>query len=69
MGYSSSGPTISGPRLGEELLEERLVVHQVLDVRGRLDPARPVRLLGVRVAGLDEESASALPEDQLSLSL
>jgi hypothetical protein len=28
-----------------------------------------VRLLGVRVAGLDEESAQAVAEDQLSLSL
>ena len=35
----------------------------------RLDPTRPVRLLGVRVAGLDEESAQAAPDDQLSLSL
>ena len=36
-----------------------------------LDPARPVRLLGVRVAGLDEErrDTPAAPDDQLSLSL
>jgi len=34
-----------------------------------LDPARPVRLLGVRVAGLDETAASARTEDQLRLSL
>jgi DNA polymerase-4 len=36
----------------------------------RLEPARPVRLLGVRVAGLDEErrDAPAAPDDQLSLS-
>ena len=40
-----------------------------LDLLRRLDPARPVRLLGVRVAGLDEESAPVTPEDQLSLSL
>jgi DNA polymerase IV len=40
-----------------------------LDLLRRLDPTCPVRLLGVRVAGLDEESAQALPEDQLSLSL
>jgi DNA polymerase-4 len=40
-----------------------------LDLLRRLDPPRPVRLLGVRVAGLDEESAQVLPEDQLSLSL
>jgi DNA polymerase IV len=40
-----------------------------LDLLRRLDPRRPVRLLGVRVAGLDEAAARALPDDQLSLSL
>ena len=40
-----------------------------LDLLRRLDPRRPVRLLGVRVAGLDEELARASPDDQLSLSL
>jgi DNA polymerase-4 len=40
-----------------------------LELLRRLDPPRPVRLLGVRVAGLYEESANALPVDQLSLSL
>jgi DNA polymerase-4 len=40
-----------------------------LDLLRRLDPARPVRLLGVRVAGLDEESAQAMADDQLTLSL
>jgi DNA polymerase-4 len=37
----------------------------------RGDPRRPVRLLGVRVAGLDEErrAAPAAPADQLELSL
>ena len=33
----------------------------------RLDPPRPVRLLGVRVAGLDEAPAGRVA-DQLSLS-
>jgi DNA polymerase IV len=33
----------------------------------RLDPRRPVRLLGVRVAGLDE-AAAAVADDQLSLT-
>ena len=37
-----------------------------LDLLRRLDPARPVRLLGVRVAGLDEESAQAVADDQLT---
>ncbi|HET8819999.1 MAG TPA: DNA polymerase IV [Thermoleophilaceae bacterium] len=40
-----------------------------LDLLRRLDPRRPVRLLGVRVAGLDEELAQAASDDQLSLSL
>jgi len=40
-----------------------------LDLLRRLDPRRPVRLLGVRVAGLDEEVAQAASDDQLSLSL
>jgi DNA polymerase IV len=35
----------------------------------RLDPRRPVRLLGVRVAGLDEHSGRVMTDDQLSLSL
>lgn len=35
----------------------------------RLDPPQPVRLVGVRVAGLDEEVAPAAPVDQLTLSL
>jgi DNA polymerase IV len=40
-----------------------------LELLQRLDPRRPVRLLGVRVAGLDEGIASATVDDQLSLSL
>jgi DNA polymerase-4 len=35
----------------------------------RLEPPRPVRLIGVRVAGLDEIAPAAGAEDQLSLSL
>jgi DNA polymerase-4 len=35
----------------------------------RLDPPRAVRLIGVRVAGLDEQAAALTPADQLSLSL
>jgi DNA polymerase IV len=45
------------------------VLPVALDLLRRLDPRRPVRLLGVRVAGLDEESAQGAPDDQLSLSL
>jgi DNA polymerase-4 len=42
-----------------------------LDLLRRLDPRRPVRLLGVRVAGLAEgrRAAPAAPDDQLSLSV
>jgi DNA polymerase-4 len=40
-----------------------------LDLLRRLEPPRPVRLIGVRVAGLDEETAAAAAADQLSLSL
>jgi hypothetical protein len=39
------------------------------DLLRRLEPPRPVRLIGVRVAGLDEEVASTAAADQLSLSL
>jgi DNA polymerase-4 len=41
------------------------------DLLRRLEPRRPVRLLGVRVAGLAEErrAAPAAPDDQLSLSV
>ncbi|MGH2743366.1 MAG: DNA polymerase IV [Thermoleophilaceae bacterium] len=35
----------------------------------RLDPPKPVRLVGVRVAGLDEETAPGAPDDQLTLAL
>jgi DNA polymerase IV len=36
----------------------------------KLDPRRPVRLLGVRVAGLDEaERGTVVPDDQLELAL
>ena len=40
-----------------------------LELLRRLDPRRPVRLLGVRVAGLDESGAQPISDDQLSLSL
>jgi DNA polymerase IV len=40
-----------------------------LDLLRRLDPPRPVRLVGVRVAGLDEEAAVVPDADQLALSL
>ena len=49
--------------------EAKAVGTVALDLLRRLDPARPVRLLGVRVAGLDEELAQAVADDQLTLSL
>jgi DNA polymerase IV len=46
------------------------VLRVALDLLRELDPRRPVRLLGVRVAGLDEERAGpASDPGQLSLSL
>ena len=39
-----------------------------LDLLRRLAPPRPVRLIGVRVAGLDEVPSAVVAEDQLSLS-
>jgi DNA polymerase-4 len=49
--------------------DERTVGAVALELLRRLDPRRPVRLLGVRVAGLDEGHTRALTDDQLSLSL
>ena len=42
-----------------------------LELLRRLDPRQPVRLLGVRVAGLDEREPlrTAVPAGQMSLSL
>jgi len=45
------------------------VATVALELLRRLDPRRPVRLLGVRVAGLDEQSGDGMTDDQLSLSL
>jgi DNA polymerase-4 len=39
-----------------------------LDLLRRLAPPRPVRLIGVRVAGLDEVPSAVVAEDQLTLS-
>lgn len=49
--------------------DPRTVGDVALDLLRALDPTRPVRLLGVRVAGLDEEHAPAVSGDQLQLSL
>jgi DNA polymerase IV len=47
----------------------RTVGTVALELLRRLDPRRPVRLLGVRVAGLDEDVVLGVSDDQLSLSL
>jgi DNA polymerase IV len=39
-----------------------------VDLLRRLEPPRPVRLVGVRVAGLDEDGAAGATADQLALS-
>ena len=49
--------------------EARTVVAVALELLHTLAPGKPVRLLGVRVAGLDEAESPAAPEDQLQLSL
>lgn len=50
--------------------DEDTVRGVALSLLQALDPARPVRLLGVRVAGLDEASSEpATPDDQLRLAL
>jgi DNA polymerase-4 len=58
--------TVAEPTNDEELV--RRVASELLR---EFDPPRPVRLLGVRVAGLDETSRSAAPgaADQLELAL
>jgi DNA polymerase-4 len=47
------------------------VTGVAIELLRRLDPRRPVRLLGVRVAGLDEREPhrSAVPAGQMSLTL
>jgi DNA polymerase IV len=40
-----------------------------MDLLRRLEPPRPVRLIGVRVAGLDEVATADAADDQLVLSL
>jgi DNA polymerase-4 len=49
--------------------DTRTVRTVALELLRRLDPRRPVRLLGVRVAGLDEDARLGVSDDQLSLSL
>ena len=64
--------TVTRARSLEAPTAERDTVWSVaLDLLRRLEPAMPVRLLGVRVAGLDEgrRDDPAAPDDQLSLSL
>jgi DNA polymerase IV len=45
-----------------------IVWEVALDLLRRLEPPRPVRLIGVRVAGLDELPSAVVAEDQLTLS-
>ena len=58
--------------IGEATNHEATVARVALELLRGLDPRRPVRLLGVRVAGLEEgrrETGPAAPLDQLELSL
>ena len=57
--------------LGVAVNDRATVGGVALELLRRLDPRRPVRLLGVRVAGLDEREPlrTAVPAGQMSLSL
>ncbi len=64
--------TVTRARTLEAAVNDLETVSGVaLDLLRTLAPRRPVRLLGVRVAGLDEREATRIlvPADQLSLSL
>ena len=62
--------TVTRARSIDAPVNDSSTVGQIaLDLLRRLDPRRPVRLLGVRVAGLDENGAHPFSDDQLSLSL
>src|SRR5215217_5930693 len=62
--------TITRARSLDTAVNDTTTVGTVaLELLRRLDPRRPVRLLGVRVAGLDENVAEPISDDQLSLSL
>ena len=62
--------TVTRARSLETAVNDRRTVGTVaLELLRRLDPRRPVRLLGVRVAGLDEDARIGMSDDQLSLSL
>ena len=62
--------TVTRARSIDAAVNDSSTVGQIaLELLRRLDPRRPVRLLGVRVAGLDENVAQSFSDDQLSLSL
>jgi DNA polymerase IV len=48
--------------------ELETVWEVAIDLLRRLEPPRPVRLIGVRVAGLDEAESAVAADDQLTLS-
>jgi DNA polymerase IV len=49
--------------------DEETVWRTAVDLLRRLGPPHPVRLVGVRVAGLDENQEASAPDDQLTLAL
>jgi len=60
--------TVSRARtLDAAVNDDDTVTGVALELLRRLDPRRPVRLLGVRVAGLDEQAP--VPSTQLSLGV
>jgi DNA polymerase-4 len=59
--------TVTRARTVDQAVNDRSVVLGLAgDLLRELEPSAPVRLLGVRVVGLDEQAA---PADQLELSL
>jgi DNA polymerase-4 len=65
--------TLTRARTIDEPTNDYATVHSIaLDLLRALDPERPVRLLGVRIAGMEERPeshADAPPPGQLALSL
>jgi DNA polymerase IV len=53
--------------LDHPTFETALVTEVALELLRAYDPQRPVRLLGVRVAGFEEKPGPAAPRDQLAL--
>jgi DNA polymerase IV len=67
--YADFSTVTRARSLPQPVNDEGTVWRVAAELLRRLDPPQPVRLVGVRVAGLHEEQAPATPDDQLTLSL